>query len=422
LESSTSHDPYLALRSRDFRLFLAGNLVASLAARMLALAIGWELYERTSSALALGVVGLVELLPILLLSLVTGQVADRHNRRTVVVLSQLLVIAGSLGLAALSHWAGPLVGVYACLLLLGIGAAFEAPAASALAGEVVAEESFENSASWRTIVGEAASVVGPALGGLLIAATGAATLVYVLNALAALAFVALLLLIRGSPTPRSHAVDAEEPTTLRAIGEVVAFFRRTPVLFGAITLDLFAVLFGGATTLLPIFAKDILQVGPAGLGWLQAAPAFGALGVALFLAHRPPLQRAGLTLLLAVAGFGAATIVFGLSRSFGLSLAMLAILGGLDCVSMVVRDTLMLTRTPNALRGRVAAIEGLFTSSSNQLGGFASGLTAQLVGPVLSVVGGGIGTIVVVLVIAAVAPELRRMRTMREGISKATAS
>jgi len=414
LEASTPHDPYQALRFRDFRLFLAGNLVASLGGRMLALAIGWELYERTSSALALGIVGLVQLLPVLLLSLLTGHVADRYDRKTIVVVSQIVVVVGSLGLAALSYWQGPLVAIYGCLLLLGLGGSFESPAASALAGEVVAEEAFENSASWRTIVGELASVVGPATGGLLLAASRAASVLYAINALAALAFAVLLLLVRSERLPGPRIVEEEVATALGSIGEVVGFLRRTPVLFAAISLDLFAVLLGGATTLLPIFAKDILRVGPDGLGWLQAAPALGAMGVALFLAHRPPLRRAGLTLLLAVAGFGAATVVFGLSHSFGLSLAMLGVLGGLDCISMVVRDTLMLTRAPNELRGRVAAIEGLFTSSSNQLGGFESGLTAQLFGPVVSVVGGGIGTVLVVLAFAGLAPELRRMRSVRE--------
>lgn len=190
--------------------------------------------------------------------------------------------------------------------------------------------------------------------------------------------------------------------------------RRTPVVLSAITLDLFAVLFGGAATLLPIFARDILEVGPEGLGWLQAAPSIGAVGAALYLAHRPPLQRAGPTLLLAVAGFGVATILFGLSRSFWLSFAMLFALGGLDSISMVIRDTLMLARVPHDMRGRVSAIEGVFVSSSNQLGGFESGLTAQLFGPIVSVVGGGIATLLVVLIVALAWPELRGLRTLRE--------
>jgi hypothetical protein len=264
--------------------------------------------------------------------------------------------------------------------------------------------------------------VGPALAGLLIAGFHGTTFVYLLNALANLVFVALLLFIRGGHGA-SQLIPAERAApTLRSLGEGVGFLRRTPVLLAAITLDLFAVLFGGATTLLPIFAKDILQVGPAGLGWLQASSSIGAVGVALFLAHRPPLRRAGPTLLLVVGGFGLATIIFGLSQSFWLSLVMLATLGGLDCVSMIIRDTLQLTRTPHEMRGRVAAIEGVFVSSSNQLGGFESGVTAQLFGPILSVVGGGIGTILVVLLVAVLSADLRRLSTLREGTPEAVLS
>jgi hypothetical protein len=196
------------------------------------------------------------------------------------------------------------------------------------------------------------------------------------------------------------------------IREGLSFLQRTPALLGAITLDLFAVLFGGATTLLPIVAQDILRVGPEGLGVLRAAPSVGALCMALLLAHRPPFQRAGHTLLLAVAGFGAATIVFGLSRSFWLSLLMLA-LGALDNISVVIRSTLSLTRTPDALRGRVEAVNSLFIAGSNQLGGFESGLTAQVFGPTLSIAGGGVGALLVVGLVALVWPQLRHMRTLR---------
>jgi len=410
------HDPYQALRFRDFRLFLAGGSLAQLGGQMLSLAVGWELYERTNSALALGIVGLVQILPVLLLSLLTGHVADRYDRKKVVIASQLVLVVAGLGLAALSVTQGSLVAIYACLLLRGIGGAFNQPAANALPAVIVPEAAFENSASWRTSVGTLASVVGPALAGLLIARLGGTTLVYVLNALGNLIFVAMLFEIRGDWSHGQIRPEEREAPTVRSIVEGVSFLRRTPVLLAAITLDLFAVLFGGATTLLPIFAKDILHVGPSGLGWLQASSSVGAVAVALFLAHRPPLQRAGPTLLVVVAGFGIATIVFGLSQSFWLSLAMLALLGGLDCVSMIIRDTLQLVRTPHEMRGRVAAIEGVFVNSSNQLGGFESGVTAQFFGPVLSVVGGGIGTILVVLIIAVVSPELRRLSTLRERV------
>jgi MFS family permease len=426
VSTPSDHDPYLALRFGDYRLLLTGSLISSLGGQMLALAIGWELYERTSSALALGIIGGVQILPVLALALIAGHVADRYHRKTVVMVSQLVLAATSLGLAAMSYWQGPLVAIYGILLLRGIGAAFSGPAANALPAEVLPEHVFENASSWRSTFGQVAAIAGPALAGLIIAAVRTATFVFVLAALASVVYVALLAFVRGRTPDHPTAIQRERPT-LRSLGEGVVFLRRTPVILAAITLDLFAVLFGGATALMPIFAKDILQVGPSGLGWLQAAPSIGAAAVALYLAHRPPMQRAGRTLLLVVAGFGLATIFFGLSRSFALSLAMLATLGGLDAVSMVVRDTLVLARTPHDMRGRVAAIEGVFVSSSNQLGGFESGVTAQLFGPVVSVVGGGIGTILVVVLTALLSPELRGLRTLRAsepgaGIVAATSS
>jgi MFS family permease len=414
LSAATSHDPYQALRFAGFRRLLAGNIVASLGGQMLALAVGWELYERTNSALALGLVGLVQLLPVVLLSLVTGHLADHHDRKRIVLLAQGVLVAASVGLTALALLHGPLVAVYACLALRGIGNALGRPAASALPAEVVPGEALENSASWQNGFAQVASIAGPALGGLIIALFHVTFIIYALDTLAGLAFIGLLVSLRREyVTARAPALPNERPS-LRSLAEGGAFLLRTPIVLSALTLDLFAVLFGGATALLPIFAKDILAVGPSGLGWLQAAPAIGAVGMALYLAHRPPLGRAGPTLLLAVAGFGAVTVLFGLSRSFWLSLVALLMLGCLDGISMIVRDTLVLTRVPDEMRGRVAAIEGVFVNSSNQLGGFESGLTAQLFGPVLSVIGGGIGTIIVVVAIATAWPDLRRLRTLRE--------
>lgn len=264
--------------------------------------------------------------------------------------------------------------------------------------------------------------MGPALGGLIIALLNSPGFVYVLNALASLTFVVLLLFVRegrtsGHPTQQQR----REPTTLRSLGEGIGFLLRTQIILAAITLDLFAVLFGGATTLLPVFAKDILFVGPSGLGWLRAAPSIGAVCMAVYLAHRPPLQKAGPVLLFAVGGFGVATVLFGLSSSYWLSLLMLFVLGCLDNISVVVRSTLLLLRTPNEMRGRVQAINSLFISISNQLGGFESGLTAQIFGLILSVVREGICTILIVLFIGAAWPGIRRLRTLRESPPEAPA-
>nr|BBH87905.1 MFS transporter [Thermosporothrix sp. COM3] len=409
-----ARDPYQALRFREYRLLLIGSFVASVGEQMLTLAIGWELYERTHSAFLLGLVGLIQLFPALLLLPYGGFAADRYSRKRILVLAQAVLIIASLGLAAVSLWHGALVLVYVCLLLIGSATAFITPASTALLAQIVPEDVFENAATWSSSSWQLATVIGPALGGVMLAWISSSAFIYVLHAVMALTFALLLLPLRVRPLNRRDQQRKERHAIWRSLGEGVSFLRHTPILLAAMTLDLFAVLFGGATTLLPVFADEVLRVGPEGLGWLRAAPSIGALCMAFFVAHRPPLKRAGFTLLLSVIGFGVATILFGLSRSFWLSLLVLFLLGGLDNLSVVIRETLALTRTPDEMRGRVAALNGLFVNASSQLGGFESGLMAQLFGPTLSVVGGGIGTIIVVLIVALIWPELRRLRTLRE--------
>lgn len=400
-----SHDPYLALRFRDFRFLLVGMFFSSLGSQMITVAIGWELYVRTGSALALGLVGLVMVIPVFILSLPAGQFIDRYNRKRIVIWSQLVLMLCSLGLTALSLTHGPLALVYICLFIFGCAAAFDSPATAVLIAQVVPESAFENAATWESSVGQLASVLGPALGGLLIALLRSEALVYALNATAALVFVILLFFLRIQQ-PKSYAIEA---TTVGAMVEGLRFLRSSQIILAAITLDMFAVFLGGAVTLLPIYAKDILRVGPTGLGWLRAAPSVGALAMSFVTAHTPPLKRAGRTLLLVVAVFGAATIVFGISRLFWLSLVMLLVLGAMDNISVVIRSTLLLTRTPDALRGRITAINFIFIGASNELGGFESGLAAQLFGPVIAVAAGGLGTILVVLCVALIWPEMRRL-------------
>jgi MFS family permease len=307
-------------------------------------------------------------------------------------------------LALISYAGAPALLVYACLAMIGAADALQSPAMAALLGQVVPVDRFANAAAWQSSVGQAASIGGPALGGLAIAVTGGATTVYLMTAVALVATAPLLSALRPRPFTRTT-----EKLTRESLLAGLRFIRRTKVILAASTLDLFAVLFGGATALLPIFAKDVLAVGPSGLGWLRAAPAAGAVLAALVLAHRPPFRRAGPALLLTVAGFGVATIGFGLSRSLPLSLGCLAALGAFDAVSMVVRDTLLLTRTPDALRGRVTSVEFVFVGLSNQLGEFESGLVAALIGAVGTVILGGVGTLLVVPIVALAWPELRRL-------------
>jgi MFS family permease len=413
-----AHDPYAALRHRDYRLLLAGNVLASVANEMQSVAVGWELYERTQDALALGLVGLAQFVPVFLLSLPAGHAADRYSRKALVVAARALAALASLGLAALSFLEGPIPLVYACLFLTGVCQAYSAPARWALVPSVVPDHALENAITWNSSGWQIASMLGPALGGFVIAALGQAAGAYLLACFFSLACAALVAGLRPRPMQR-HTGAASLASLLAG----VRFVWQNKLIMATITLDLFAVLLGGATALLPVFASEILHVGPVGLGWLRAAPSMGALAMAVLLAHLPPMRRAGPTLLLAVSGFGAATVVFGLSENFALSFAMLAVTGALDNISVVVRGTLVQVLTPDPMRGRVSAVNAIFIGSSNELGAFESGATAQLfgggaLGSRRSVLFGGIGTVVVVLAVAWVWPQVLRLRSLyvREGL------
>ncbi|MCA9904949.1 MAG: MFS transporter [Anaerolineae bacterium] len=402
---ATAHDPYAALRFRDFRLLMAGRFTAQIGEMMVSTAVGWELYERTGDALALGLVGLVQVIPVISLSLIGGYAADRYNRKRIALISQLILMALSLALTLLSLTQGALPLVYVVLALIGVARAFNNPAESALTPQTVPPAYFANAATWNSSVWQFAAILGPALGGLIIGVTHSAAAVYFTNVLAGSALVIALLLIRS---PQRDFASRDEPP-LVALRNGWRFLRDTRIILAAITLDMFAVLLGGAVFLLPVFAKDILHVDATGLGILRAAPSVGALTMALTLAQRPPFTHAGRTLLWAVAGFGVATIVFGLSQNFWLSLAMLALAGVLDMVSVVVRHTLVMLGTPEAMRGRVSAVNSMFIGASNELGGFESGVAAALLGPVGAVVFGGIGTILVVIGVSRWSPELRHL-------------
>jgi MFS family permease len=409
-EGGVKRDPYMALRFVDFRYLTGGMLLTTLGEQMLTVAIGWEVYARTHQAVMLGYVGLAQFAPVLLLSLVAGHAADRFDRRHIFMLSQGLMALTSVGLAALSLTRGPVGLIYLLLAARGAGEAFNVAASGAMPPQTVPVSAFENAASWSSSLWQLAAVTGPAIGGVIIAAGGgAATPVYLLDALAGAAGILLIWRIRG----RQETYTGERMTLSGLMGGV-RFIWRTPIILAAITLDMVAVLLGGATTLLPIFARDILHVGAAGLGLMAAMPSVGAMLMALAQAYRPPFRHAGRTLLLAVAGFGVVTIVFGLSRSFPLSLAMLFALGACDNISVVVRKTLMLTRVPDELRGRLSAVNNVFVGSSNQLGGFESGVLAQLLGPTLAVALGGVGSVLAAAAVALIWPELRRMGSLIE--------
>jgi MFS family permease len=401
-------DPYASLRFPDFRRFITGHFLASIGSQMQTVAIGWYLYERTDSALALGMVGLAQVLPIILLTLPAGHLADRHDRKRLLMMTVAAQCLISLGLAAVSHANGAITLLYALLVANGMARAVLAPARDSLGPQLLPVELLSNGATWRSGLFQLSAVLGPAGAGLTIGISRSATPAFLITAAVLALFVLLLIPIQ----PRAY-VASKRGVTWENLLAGVHFIRAQRILIATITLDLFAVLLGGATMLLPVFAKDILHVGPRGLGWLMAAPSIGAMIVTIPLA-RKPMQRAGRALLWAVTGFSIATIAFGLSRSFPLSLLLLALIGGFDMVSVVIRSTLVQVLTPDELRGRVGAINALFIGTSNELGGFESGAAAALLGPVRAVVYGGIGSILVVGAVAKVWPEVRRFGALVE--------
>lgn len=395
--------PYAILRNREFLLYLIARFIASLGQQMLTVAVGWEIYERTHSPLALGLVGLTQMIPMVLGTLPSGHVADNYNRKRIILWMNLVIALASLGLTFISASRLDVFWIYFCLFLAGTARTFLWPASAAFMPQLVSRENFARAVTWNTGAFHLSSVLGPALGGALIALTHSAAFVFAVNAAATLICLALILPVRY----RAVTLTREKMT----VASLIAGFRfvfTTKVILGTITLDMFAVLLGGATALLPVYAKDILRVGPTGLGLLQAGLPMGSLLTAFILAHRPPLEKAGRALLWSVAAFGLATVGFGLSTSFWFSFLMLFVCGAVDNVSVVVRHTLVQLLTPDEKRGRVSAVNSLFIGTSNELGGFESGSVAYLFGPVFSVVSGGIGTILVVIAVAMIWPEIRK--------------
>lgn len=361
------------------------------------------LYERTGSAWALGLIGLVELGPALFLMVPAGNAADRYPRRTIGIIAHALIASAAGGLALVSWFDGPTWTIYACLAVVGVGRSLSSPSVNTILPQLLAPAEFANANAWLASTYQLASIMGPAAGGLLIAATGGATVPFTVAMGGQLLFaVVLSTMPRVPPSSAPHSSRQDIFAGFR-------FVRANRLFLSAITLDLFAVLFGGAVALLPIFAKDILQVGPAGLGWLRAAPGIGAMTMALVTTRMKPWQRPGVAMLWTVVGFGLATIGFGLSRSFALSMACLFMAGVFDNISVVIRLTLEQMITPDHLRGRVSAINYVFIGFSNEFGAFESGATAALFGPTLSVVGGGCATLLVVAAVQALWPELSRV-------------
>jgi MFS family permease len=402
------HDPYVALRNRNFLWYVASVLALTLGTMIQATVVAWQVYALTRDPLSLGLVGLAEALPFIGAALYAGHLADRHDRKLLSLLSMGIQTAAALVLLAYTLRPEVLSGgrvwpIYAVVFVSGVARSFLQPARTALGAEIVPREIYVNAVAWRSSVWQFGAVVGPALGGVLYGFSGA-RLSYAVETVLCAAGWLLYVLIDYTHRPR----PAREGSLGDNLTIGIRFLLKQPELLGAQLLDLFSVLFGGAPALLPIFTSEILHVGPEGLGVLRAAPAAGAVLMSVFLAHRK-LRRAGRTLYLCVAAFGLCWIVFALSTSFWLSLALLAVSGMVDNVSVVIRSTLLTLRTPEGLLGRVSAVNQIFIGSSNEIGSFESGVAAKLLGTVTSVIFGGLMTLGVVGVTAWRIPALGKL-------------
>jgi MFS family permease len=382
---------------------MPARFLATVSSEMQAIAVGWQVYGLTHRPLDLGFVGLAQFLPGILLFLISGQAADRFPRRRIIMTCHAGFALCSLALLTLTLGNNRSVWlIYAVLVGNGVVRSFNGAAGQSFLPSLVPAEHFANAVAWSSSVFTGATILGPAVGGLLYGLTGNPEPVYVSSAIGCLSALALVSRIRVVNPPRKAA-------TLPMLFEGLRFIWRKKVVLGAISLDLFAVLLGGATALLPIYADQILRIGPSGLGMLRSGPAIGALIMATFNAYRPLRRRAGETMLWCIAGFGLFTVTFGLSRSIPLSMASLILLGACDMISVIVRQTLTQLWTPDEMRGRVSAVNMVFIGASNEVGQFESGLTAQWFGVVPAVVMGGIGTILIVAAWAKLFPELRKV-------------
>ncbi|WP_414660427.1 MFS transporter [Horticoccus sp. 23ND18S-11] len=436
----TAHDPYAALKIPNYRDYLAGSFFALLGRQAVTAVAIWQVYEWTHSSTALGLVGLVNVLPLLALSLPAGALADRWDRRKLIAAGTAVMAGVNLALGGVAYWHAAVPDLaplrWANAALRQVALVFEHhggdrplrfdepalpivfllllahacariliwPARSSITPLLVPTRALSNAITWNTSTFEIATVAGPALGGFLIAFIGIPS-VYALGAGLELLFLLTLRRVTYFAPPARSTLQRTWRDVL-AGGE---FIWRKKVILGASSLDLFAVLLGGATALLPVYADQILHVGPIGFGWLRAAPSLGAFAMAMWIAHRAPLAQPGRALLWSVAGFGAAVVVFGLSRWFWLSLVALFLTGAFDNISVVVRQSLVQLLTPDALRGRVTAVNQIFIGSSNEIGALRAGLMSALIGPVAAVVWGGIGTILVTVAIARAVPPLRHL-------------
>jgi len=407
LRCSRLHDAYASLRSPDFRRILFSYATATVAREAQIVVVGWQVYARTGDPLTLGLIGLAEALPFIGVALYAGHLADRATRRTIALAGTfgILLSAIALLLFTLGDYTA-IWPIYVVIFLSGIARSFTRPAVTALSAEVIDRDIYPNAVAWRSSTWQFAAILGPALGGLAYGLIGPAGAYAGVSALLVVSLLFIAAVTHRLMPVFDNAIPMSE--SLRA---GIKFIMADPVMLGAMTLDLFAVLFGGAVALLPAFAK-MLSAGPEGLGMLRAAPAIGSILIGLWIAHRPPMRRAGVTLFVVVAIFGLLMISFALSRNFWLSFGILIASGMADNVSVIIRGTLLQTRTPSDMLGRVSSVNQIFIGASNEIGAFESGVAARLLGVVPSVIFGGTMTLVVVGWMAMRFPVLRKLKTL----------
>ena len=405
-----STDAFAALRIREFSYFLSFRFFVTIATLMQSVIVGWQMYSLTHNPLDLGLIGLAEAIPAICIALFAGHIADKYDRKTIILIALLTFLAGVLLLFACSIEQFGLLGklgIWPIFMIVGISGfarGFMYPSAMGLMAQIVPRSLYANSATWNSVLWHIGAVTGPAIGGLIYGFKD------VEAAYCGVLFFTIVALLMMIPIKKKAIILSEKVETLKErLLTGLRFVFSNQVMLGAMSLDMFAVLFGGAVAMLPVFANEVLHVGPEGLGVLRASPAVGSICMSFFLAYYPPLKNAGKALIFGVSGFGVCMILFALSTNFYLSLILLMFSGMFDNISVVIRQTIMQLMTPDEVRGRVASVNSIFIGSSNEIGSFESGLAASLMGLIPSVIFGGAMTLLVVSVTAVVAPVLRKL-------------
>jgi MFS family permease len=404
------HDAFAVLKVRDFRLFISFRFFTTIAIQMQSIVVGWQVYQLTKDPLSLGLIGLAEAIPFISIALFAGHVADRYNRKKIILWFDLVFLLGTCGLLLFTYFSKGMIStlgilpIYIVVAISGIARAFIYPSTIALMAQMIPRELYANSSTWNSTTWHIAAITGPAIGGLVYGFFGV-KIAYLSVIFFMLGSILLLSIVKKYIPP----LVEEKESLYQRLSSGIKFVFKNQVLFGTMSLDMFAVLFGGAVAMLPVFAAEVLNVGPQGLGFLRSAPMAGAVIMSLVIAYRPPMVNAGKYLLIGVTGFGLSIILFALSKNFYLSLALLMLSGMFDNISVIIRATTMQLLTPDEMRGRVASVNSIFIGSSNEIGSFESGVAAKLMGLIPSVIFGGGMTLLIVGLTAKFAPLLRRL-------------